>query len=101
MGIARQGIVTFVTLAAFVMNVAANLVLIPRFGIVGAAAGSLFSYSAGTVLDAALASRLAGTSVWSFLIPRRQDFGLVLGIVVGLVRSARDRFLDRKRHLRR
>jgi O-antigen/teichoic acid export membrane protein len=71
---------------AFALNIAANLVLIPRFGIAGAAAASLLSYSASSVAFTAAAARLSRTHFLDFWIPRRSDVLFTLTTTVGLVR---------------
>lgn len=89
-GIGRPGIHSFGNVISFVVNIIANLILIPVFGIVGAAAASLISYSLSALLLTAIAARFAGASVTEFWIPRVSDvrFAVVTGI--GLVRRLRD-----------
>jgi O-antigen/teichoic acid export membrane protein len=79
-GIARPDIVSAVSVASFVVNVLANLVLIPPFGIIGAAAASLVSYSFSALLTTAIAARLARTSLVSFFLPRPADVCYVLAV---------------------
>jgi O-antigen/teichoic acid export membrane protein len=73
-GIERLAPVTTAAVGSLVLNVAANLVLIPGFGIVGAAAASLVSYTAYAVLMVGFASRASGAPWWLFVIPRPEDF---------------------------
>ena len=72
-GIGRGGIVSITALTSLGANVVANLVLIPIFGIVGAAAASLFSYSLGAALQLIICSRLTGQTPRSFLVPTLDD----------------------------
>jgi O-antigen/teichoic acid export membrane protein len=72
-GIERLAPVTAAAVASLVLNVAANLMLIPRFGIVGAAAASLVSYTAYAVLMVGFATRASGAPWWLFVIPRPED----------------------------
>jgi O-antigen/teichoic acid export membrane protein len=72
-GIERLAPVTTAAVASLVLNVLANLVLIPGFGIVGAAAASLVSYTAYAVLMVGFASRASGASWWLFVIPQADD----------------------------
>ena len=55
------------------MNIIANLILIPLFGIVGAAAASLVSYSLSSLLLTLAAARFSRTSVADFWVPRVSD----------------------------
>ena len=73
--------VAVVSTAALVVNVVGNLLLIPRLGIVGAAAASLISYSAHAAMLVAISSRLAGRSPLAYLVPGRSEADrLVTGV---------------------
>ena len=72
-GLGRTTFVSFMATTSFILNVVMNFVLIPPFGIVGAAAASLISYTFGAALAVAFSSRLSGSPVLSFLIPTRAD----------------------------
>lgn len=85
-GIGRPGINSTVTVIAFAVNTAANLLLIPRFGILGAALASLISYSLSALLLTVIAARLSGTHVAEFWIPRLSDVRLLVATGLGLVR---------------
>ncbi len=50
------------------LNLALNLVLIPAYGIVGAAAASSIAYLAVTVAMLVLYCRLSGVAFWQTLI---------------------------------
>jgi O-antigen/teichoic acid export membrane protein len=89
-GIGRPGLTSNVNIAAFVLNVAANLILIPRFGIVGASAASLVSYTASSIALTAIAARLTGVPMLDFWAPRLSDIRFVLSTSLGLLRRARD-----------
>jgi len=85
-GIGRPGLPSLVSLMSLAVNVAANLVLIPMFGIVGAAAASLISYTLSSVLMSIIAAHFTGTPVAGFWVPRAGDIGLVVTTLVSLVR---------------
>jgi O-antigen/teichoic acid export membrane protein len=78
-GLGKTGRTSAIYVSAFVLNVMANLVLIPRFGIVGASAASLISYSMTAVAATIVAARLAGTSPLGFWLPAEGDLGLAVG----------------------
>ena len=84
-GRGRPGLISVVTSVALVLNVALNLVLIPRFGIVGASFSSLISYSAHAAMTLFIASRLSGHSMLSLVVPGRAEVGL---LIAGLQRLA-------------
>lgn len=84
--------VAVASVVALVVNVGANLALIPVWGIVGASAASLISYSIHAAILLAVASRLARRSAGDFILPgsaeiRRLREG-ILSLIAGL-RGAR------------
>lgn len=72
-GIARPKPVAIAAIVALAINVTLNLVLIPRWGIVGAAAASLGSYTAHATMLLSVASRLSGTRASAFVVPTRVE----------------------------
>ncbi len=79
------------SVTALVVNVIANLLLIPLWGIVGASAASLISYSIHAVILVAMASRMTRRGWAQFLVPgpseaRRLRDG-VTNLIAGLRRS--------------
>jgi O-antigen/teichoic acid export membrane protein len=89
-GIGRPGVHSSVNVASLVVNIVANLLLIPLFGIVGAAAASLLSYSLSAVLLTTIAAHLAGGSVADFWLVRSSDIRYTLATSATLVRRLRD-----------
>jgi len=72
-GLGHPGLSTIARLTSTVTTVAALLLLLPRYGIIGAAAASLLGY--GTLLFVALFCFLRQQRIgfWVFLRPRRAD----------------------------
>jgi O-antigen/teichoic acid export membrane protein len=60
------------------LNLALNLVLIPAYGIVGAAAASSIAYLAVTVALLVMYCRLSGVAVWQTLIILPSDVAPML-----------------------
>jgi O-antigen/teichoic acid export membrane protein len=60
-------------LISVVANIALNAVLIPPYGIVGAALASLASYTLQAFLITLVFRRVSGKSVGDLLVPRRED----------------------------
>ena len=85
-GLGRPGLASAVSILAFAANIAFNLVLIPRFGIVGASAASLLSYILSAVLFSLVASRLTGQHALDFWVPRRSDVAFAAGTLISLIR---------------
>jgi O-antigen/teichoic acid export membrane protein len=85
-GLGRTGLTSSVAVSAFVLNIALNLVLIPRFGILGAAASSMISYSASSLAFTVVAARLAHAGVLDFWIPRWGDVRFTVGTIVAFGR---------------
>lgn len=90
-GLGKTGMTSAVYVVAFVVNVAMNLVLIPRFGIVGASASSLVSYTTAALLATVIAARLAGASPIDFWLVTRND----LGFAIASLRALRRRITRR------
>jgi O-antigen/teichoic acid export membrane protein len=85
-GLGRTGLQSIVSVGAFFLNVAVNLVLIPRYGIVGAAAASLVSYTASSIAYTFIAARLAGARLVDFWIPTLTDIRYTTRTILGLGR---------------
>ncbi len=73
------GRVTAVLIAGLVANIAANLLLIPHFGMNGAALASTISYTLTAGVMLLLFRRLSGLSLRQTLIVRRSDVGRAWG----------------------
>ena len=78
--------VTVAAVASLALNVAANLLLIPIWGLVGAAAASLLSYTLHAVLLSIAAARLSRLPVAAFVLPTG---GEVRQLRLGLVQLIR------------
>jgi O-antigen/teichoic acid export membrane protein len=76
LGRGRPQISLYVALLASPITVAAYVLLIPRFGIVGAAAGSTISYVATTAIEIVYLHRVSPLRFRSLVIPRRSDWRL-------------------------
>jgi O-antigen/teichoic acid export membrane protein len=92
-GRGRPGTSTVVLLLGLFTNVVMNLVLIPRYGILGAAAASSISYAATAVATLAVFRRLSGRGWAETLIVRRSDI-LAVGRAAA---AAMDRLRGRRR----
>jgi Na+-driven multidrug efflux pump len=79
-------VTSYVNGGAFVLNILVNLVLIPRFGIVGAATASLISYTVSSVVFTAIAARLAHVRVIDFWLPRLSDLRFTVATSATLAR---------------
>ena len=90
-GQGRPGIGTFIHLAGLVGNVAVNLVLIPQFGILGAAAASSISYGLTALLTLIVFTRLTGRGWAETLVIRRSDVRALVRAMVALFDRARGR----------
>jgi len=84
-GLGRTGTTSLVNVGAFIANLVLNLLLIPVYGIVGAAIASLISYTAMSIVFTVVAARLAGTSFRRFWVPGPSDvrFAITTGKALG------------------
>jgi O-antigen/teichoic acid export membrane protein len=76
LGRGRPQISLYVALLATPVTVAAYVLLIPRYGIVGAAAGSTISYIATTAIEVFFLHRVSPLRLRNLVIPRRSDWRL-------------------------
>jgi O-antigen/teichoic acid export membrane protein len=72
-GIGHPGDATKANVVNLLVNVAVNLLLIPVFGIAGAALASSVSYTSAAVVLAVLWKRRSGLSVRELLVPTISD----------------------------
>jgi len=92
-GRGHPGLVAIGTVASLILNIALNLVLIPRFGIVGASLSSLISYTFQAAVAVVFASRLSGQSALSLFVPGRDEIVLLVDTTRRLTGRARERRL--------
>ena len=71
-GLPRYSMVIAIT--AFVINVAVNLIFIPKFGILGAAATASITHIFAGMLYIYFFTRVSGVRVRELLIMRKEDF---------------------------
>jgi len=88
-GIGRPEINSYVSFVAFIVNIVANVLLIPRLGIVGASAASLISYSLTSLLLTIAAARFTRTPIADFWVPRLSDVRFIVATSLGLLRGLR------------
>jgi O-antigen/teichoic acid export membrane protein len=94
-GLGRALPVGAIAVATLVVNVIANLILIPAWGIVGAAAASLVSYTANATLMIIISARLARVSPLQLILPRPDDLWRLRSMSVDLVQHLFDRYVPR------
>jgi O-antigen/teichoic acid export membrane protein len=85
-GVGRPGTGTVILLLGLAANVVANLILVPRFGILGAAVASSVSYGLTALVMLAVFIRLSGRGVAETLIVRRSDVVAAIAVFRALVR---------------
>ena len=96
-GRGRPGPVSAGATVALLTNVVANLILIPQFGIVGAAMASLISYSALALMMVVVACRLSHLSPLTIVVPRKGEVRLLWSAAGRAVSSVRARLAGRRR----
>jgi O-antigen/teichoic acid export membrane protein len=96
-GLGRPLPTTVAGLVGLTVNLGANLVLIPRWGIVGASAASLISYSCHASVLLFVACRWARVSPRAFLVPRRAEFDRVRRMLLDGLAAVRTQTSRRRR----
>jgi O-antigen/teichoic acid export membrane protein len=90
-GLGLPGPVAVAAVSTLVVNVAANVLFIPAFGIVGAAAASLVSYTIHAIILLGISSRLSRRPVISFIVPGRDEVQRLRTGIAGLLGALRGR----------
>lgn len=80
-GIGRPGTVSWISGISLTLNLALNIVLIPVYGISGAALASSVSYSIRSVVTLYMFSRLSGYSLSQSLLPRKEDWLFLIKVL--------------------
>ncbi len=74
MGTGKPAVNTFVNSVTLIVNIALNLLVIPRMGVKGAAMASAISYSPTYLIYLFLYKNESGLSPLEFFLFRREDF---------------------------
>lgn len=88
---AHDRLVPKVAVASMGMNLVANIVLIPRFGYMGAAVSSTVSYCFAGVSYLVYFGRFTGLPLRRAVVPTLEDLKLVLSLPAMLARAARSK----------
>ena len=83
-GMGRPGVVSAIAVLSFAVNLGANLILIPRLGINGAALASTLSYSLGTCLVLFIFLRDSNFSLFEVVVPRWDDVTKLVNTVTAI-----------------
>jgi O-antigen/teichoic acid export membrane protein len=81
-GRGRPGMGTLVLLAGLALNIVANLILVPRFGINGAAASSSISYGLTAIVTLAVFRHLSGRGIVETLVIQPRDVRALRSMLV-------------------
>jgi O-antigen/teichoic acid export membrane protein len=88
-GRGRPGTATLILVLGLAVNIAANLYLVPRYGINGAAMASSISYGLTAVVILVAFVRVSGRGVVETLVVRRSDIVAAGSVVRGIGRRLR------------
>jgi O-antigen/teichoic acid export membrane protein len=81
-GRGRPGVGTLVLLAGLALNIVTNLILVPRFGINGAAASSSISYGLTAIVTLAVFRHLSGRGIVETLVIQPRDVRALRSMLV-------------------
>ncbi|HEX7490555.1 MAG TPA: polysaccharide biosynthesis C-terminal domain-containing protein [Candidatus Limnocylindrales bacterium] len=88
-GRGRPGPISVGAAVTLALNLAANVILIPRFGIVGAAAASLISYTAMSLMMVLVACRVSGLSLADLVVPRKGELLTLVSVARAVIAKLR------------
>jgi O-antigen/teichoic acid export membrane protein len=77
---ARMGIASLTAMVALVVTVVLDLLLIPRFGISGAAIASSIAYTVTFIVSLHFYQQISGKSAWNCVLPRMTDLELYVNL---------------------
>ncbi|MBF0565700.1 MAG: polysaccharide biosynthesis C-terminal domain-containing protein [Nitrospirae bacterium] len=84
----QPGMVSKVSIYAMILNLALNFLLIPRYGIVGAAVASSLSYDFTAVFLLVRLTRITGTRYGDFLFIKREEIAAIWRKIIKLIASS-------------
>lgn len=73
-GRGRPELNIYISLASVILNIALNVLWIPRFGISGAASATSISYTFAFVVITIVYAKISGNNIWHIVLPQRPDF---------------------------
>jgi O-antigen/teichoic acid export membrane protein len=85
-GRGRPGTSTLILLLGLGSNIAANLILVPVYGILGAAAASSISYTLTAIVILAVFARVSGRGLAETLVIRRSDLAAAVAAGAAMTR---------------
>jgi len=77
----RPEINTYLAVVTLSINIAGNLVMIPKMGINGAALATTISYAVNTFLKVIIYSHLVKVKWYKTLLPEKKDFIMILTVI--------------------
>jgi len=77
----RPGLMSAVSLVVAVVSLALYFALVPPYGFIGAAVGSVIAYSLGFLINAALFRHFTGIGITRVLVPTGEEVHRVLGML--------------------
>jgi O-antigen/teichoic acid export membrane protein len=84
-GIGRPGLISLISLVPLIVNLGLNILLIPEYGINGAALSSLISYTIRSLLTLIVFSKLHRLPLADCILVRRSDWIALQGIVTAVL----------------
>ena len=86
-GRGKPGLITCIMAVSFVVNILLNIILIPRYGMLGAAWASVFSTTFSLIISIFAFCQSSGNGVQSLLLFRQSDLVAYKNLVKSLVKS--------------
>lgn len=68
---------SYLSIVVMVINIVANVILIPRLGVIGGAISTTIAYSVNSVATAVLYRRFSDLPTWKLFVIQRADFALL------------------------
>ena len=75
---------TYVAIASVILNILLNIILIPKFGIIGAAWATAISYSITFILKTIIYSKISGNSIAKIILIQKSDIALYKNFILSI-----------------
>lgn len=73
---------TYITASALVINTILNIILIPKFGIIGAATATSISYAISFIITSMVYIKISGNSIKDLVIFKKDDIKLYQNLII-------------------
>ena len=86
-GQGRPELNIYINIATIIINILLIVLLIPRYGIIGAAWSTTIAYSAAFLIMTVVYSKISGNRILDVILPKKSDFKIYKNLLFNLLRK--------------